>query len=274
MGKWKGIVGKSFSPEEFDCYCHSLTFAAWWPSFVVLHNTGIPTLAQRPNGLTLQHILGLEAYYRDELGWSAGPHLFIDDRKIWVFSPLTAPGVHSPSWNGIALGVEMLGDYGTELFASGRGLQVHTNAIRALATLHMVLGLKVETLHFHKEDPKTTHKSCPGKNVVKSIIIQEVSNIMTSRAAETKPVLPEAPPEPQTPPASKRIIKLTHPFMTGADVDEVLALLSQRGYYSGKLDGQYGPLAEAAVRQFQHDYKLGYDGKVGTQTRAALGMKL
>jgi uncharacterized protein YgiM (DUF1202 family) len=32
----------------------------------------------------------------------------------------------------------------------------------------------VRGLHFHKEDPETTHKSCPGKNVVKSDLIKAV----------------------------------------------------------------------------------------------------
>lgn len=67
-----------------------------------------------------------------------------------------------------------------------------------------------------------------------------------------------------------RIIKVTHPFMTGPDVQEVLTLLQKRGYYRGKLDSTFGPLAEAAVRQFQHDNGLGYDGKVGPQTLGAL----
>lgn len=67
-----------------------------------------------------------------------------------------------------------------------------------------------------------------------------------------------------------RIIKLTYPFMTGPDVAEVLSLLKARGYYGGELDETFGPLAEAAVRQFQHDKRLGYDGKVGPLTLAAL----
>jgi len=75
-----------------------------------------------------------------------------------------------------------------------------------------------------------------------------------------------------TPVGGPRILRLTHPFMTGPDVEEVLIRLKNRGYYQGKLDSTYGPLAEAAVRQFQHDNRLGYDGKVGPLTRRALGI--
>jgi hypothetical protein len=179
---WKGIVGLSFSPEDFDRYCHDLKWPSWRPSFVVLHNTGAPSLAQRPKGLTAKHIANLESYYRDERGWSAGPHLFIDDHQIWVFTPLTLSGVHSPSWNKVALGVEMLGDYAGEEFDSGRGLEVQQNAVAAIATLSAVLGLDPESMRLHKEDKKTDH-DCPGKKVNKARFIRAVQELMAERHA-------------------------------------------------------------------------------------------
>jgi hypothetical protein len=177
---WKGIVGLSFNADDFDTYCHDLKWNAWRPSFVVLHNTASPSLAQRPNGLTKKNIDGLEAYYRDEKQWSAGPHLFVDDRQIWVFTPLTMSGVHSPSWNKLALGVEMLGDYATEEFDSGRGLDVQQNAVAAIATLSAVLGIDPATMRLHKEDPKTDH-DCPGKKVNKARFITAVKDLMAER---------------------------------------------------------------------------------------------
>jgi N-acetylmuramoyl-L-alanine amidase len=180
MSNWKGIVGRTFTASQFDTYCHELTWVAWRPSFIVVHNTATPSLAQRPNGLTEQHIRDLEAFYRDEQKWSAGPHLFVDDKQIWVFTPLTVSGVHSPSWNKVALGVEMLGDYETEEFNNGRGLQVRNNAVAALATLTAVLGLDPETMRIHREDPATTH-ACPGKNVRKLEIIQQVKDLLVQR---------------------------------------------------------------------------------------------
>jgi hypothetical protein len=173
MPAWKGIVGRSFAPEGFAAYLKTLSWDDWQPQFIVLHNTGEPTLAQRPEGLTYQHILGLQSYYRDEQGWSGGPHLFVDDRQIWVFTPLTVPGVHSPSWNSLALGVEMLGDYDSEEFDSGRGAQVRDNAVAAIAILSAALGLDPETMRLHREDPKTDHH-CPGDNVDKEAFIQAV----------------------------------------------------------------------------------------------------
>ena len=183
MANWKGIIGASFSPTTFDQYCHLLHWLQWRPSFIVLHNTSVPSLAQRPDGLTKQHIRGLESYYRDDQKWSAGPHLFIDDCQIWVFTPLTVSGVHSPSWNKLAIGIEMLGEYGTEPFDTGRGQEVQEHAVAAIASLSAVLGLDPTTLKLHHEDPLTTHKGCPGKNVSKPKIIKQVQNLLMERHA-------------------------------------------------------------------------------------------
>lgn len=189
MSNWKGIEGKSFSPADFDTYCHGLQWVAWRPSFIVLHNTAIPTLAQCPNGLTMQHIHNLESFYRDTQGWKAGPHLFVDDLQIWVFTPLTVSGTHSPSWNKLALGLEMLGDYSKEAFDSGRGLAVRKNAIAAMATLCAILGLRADSMKLHREDPLTTH-ACPGQNVRKLEVIQEVEDLIISRHAGEHPIKP------------------------------------------------------------------------------------
>jgi N-acetylmuramoyl-L-alanine amidase CwlA len=176
MPSWKEIIGRSFSVSEFQTYCSSLSWNTWRPSFIVLHNTANPTLAERPNGITTRHIQSLVTYYRDEMNWSAGPHLFIDDLQIWVFTPLTTSGIHSPSWNAVSLGIEMLGEYNTEVFNSGRGLQVKNNTIKAISILNQTLGLNPSSLKFHKEDSGTNHKGCPGKNVNRNDFIRTLNN--------------------------------------------------------------------------------------------------
>ena len=189
MPDWKGIVGKSFNVDEFDAYCHTLQWTAWRPSFIVVHNTASPSLAQRPKGLSKQHISNLEAFYRDQQKWKAGPHLFVDDTQIWAFTPLTVSGTHSPSWNKVAVGIEMLGDYEKEAFDSGRGLAVRQNAIAAITTLSAILGLDPETMRIHREDPLTTH-ACPGKNVRKLELIQDVKDLLVKRHAGEHPIKP------------------------------------------------------------------------------------
>jgi hypothetical protein len=175
MAQWKGIVGKGFTPDDFDTYVASVVLTAWRPHFVVLHNTASPKLSQWHSVAGLQRMQNLQNYYQNTMQWSAGPHLFVADDLIWVFTPLNVSGIHSPSWNSVAWGVEMVGDYETEPF----GDAVRGNAIRTLATLHVTLGLDPNGLKLHKEDPRTTH-NCPGKNVVKSDIIQGVLEQMAS----------------------------------------------------------------------------------------------
>jgi hypothetical protein len=145
-------------------------------------NTAVPNLAQRPNGFTAQHMQNFVSFYRDQQHWSAGPHLFIDDKKIWTFTPLTVSGVHSPSWNKRAIGIEMLGNYAVDSFSTDRGLKVRQNAVAAMATLCAVLGLDPATTKLHKEDIATTH-DCPGKNVKKAEVIADVQALMIARHA-------------------------------------------------------------------------------------------
>jgi len=167
---WKGIVAKGFRTDEFRRYVASLAFQSWRPTFIVVHNTSAPRLSQWHTVPGEQRMRNLESFYRDEKGWSAGPHLFVADDLIWVFTPLIVPGVHSPSWNGVSWGVEMVGEYEEEPFNPA----VEQNTIDALAVLHASRGISPDTIKFHKEDPRTTHKTCPGKHVDKAELIARV----------------------------------------------------------------------------------------------------
>jgi hypothetical protein len=169
MTAWKGIVGKGFTKDEFAAYVENLNFSRWRPNFVVLHNTAVPTFAQWHQISGAQRMANLESYYRDTQHWSAGPHLFVADDLIWVFTPLTTPGVHSPSWNSVAWGVELVGDYSKEEMNPN----LLANAVSALATLHGALGLNPNSLRLHREDPLTTH-ICPGNQISKTTMITQV----------------------------------------------------------------------------------------------------
>ena len=171
MPNWKGIVGLGHEPDQFRQYVAGLHLTAWRPQFVVLHNTALPTLASWHDVPGQQRMKNLEHFYRDVQGWSAGPHLFVADDLIWIFSPLTTSGVHSPSWNSISWGVEMVGNFEVEDFQNGAGAAVRDNTVSVLATLHALAGLDPQTVHFHREDPKTTHKDCPGGKVAKADMI-------------------------------------------------------------------------------------------------------
>jgi len=181
---WRGIVGKSFSPNAFEAYVAGLKFGLWRPKFVVVHNTSAPDTATWQNwqrripAITDERWAeNLVGYYRDQQHWQAGPHLFVTPGGIMVFSPLTGPGTHSPSWNSISWGVETVGEFEHDVFVG----PVRDNLIAALAILHAGAGLSplpyelgVRGLHFHKEDPKTSHKNCPGKNLIKPDLVRDV----------------------------------------------------------------------------------------------------
>ena len=53
---------------------------------------------------------------------------------------------------------------------------------------------------------------------------------------------------------------------TGASVKEVQTILKNKGYYTGKIDGDFGYYTEQAVKQFQSKNNLIVDGWVGSIT--------
>lgn len=56
----------------------------------------------------------------------------------------------------------------------------------------------------------------------------------------------------------------------GPAVRELQALLQQRGFYAGSLDGDFGQKTDAALRQFQMANNLKADGVAGSHTWGAL----
>ena len=179
---WAGIINRAFTADTIGAYLHSLPRPSF-VQFVVVHNTGAPSLAtyrgyaNRKNPISdAQWLRNLEGYYRDKQKWKAGPHWFVtpNEAGILAFTPSTSPGTHSPSWNSRSLGVEMVGNYQSEPFEVG----VRRNTIALLAELHIWLDLDPGTIRFHREDAKTTHKDCPGKNVNKTQLIADVRTKM------------------------------------------------------------------------------------------------
>ncbi len=191
------IVGKAFSPAEFEAYVKGLTWdKGFGPQFLVVHNTAAPCLADRPKGLTKTHIKNLETYYKSPkpkgCGWAGGPHLFIDDKQIWVFNPLTERGVHSPSWNSNAIGIEMLGDFDKESFTEGRGRKVRDLTVLAMAILNNRLGFAPAAFKFHIEDKKTNH-ACPGKlaRAERAALVFEIEAAMAAPIPAPQPIEPK-----------------------------------------------------------------------------------
>lgn len=125
-------LGQGLTADEFTAYVQNFNFGTLPPTFVVLHHTAVPGASWGPSkshwdsgedgmgeeGVKQQRagrLGGIMAYYRDQLGWDRGPHLFIDERYIWLFSPMDELGYHAAEgngvWNSYSIGIEVVGDF-------------------------------------------------------------------------------------------------------------------------------------------------------------------
>lgn len=167
-------VGRVWTTPELRTYLETIEPPVWCTA-ITFHHTGIPSLQMRPQGLLEHHMRNTQHYYQNELGWSAGPHLFIDDDQCWGMCDFRRTGVHARSFNANAIGIEVLGNYNEEAPNSGRGLACWHTAFAAGRHLLRWLGLEANatTVRFHRDDPRTT-KTCPGSKVEKSWVLENL----------------------------------------------------------------------------------------------------
>jgi len=179
------LRGLSWDEESFRAYVSSLDLS--WATSVTIHHTYFPNLEMRRNGWNQTHLENLHHYYKNVLGWSAGPHLFTDDKKTHGLSSLQSRGVHAVSFNKNSIGIEMLGNYDEEDPKSGRGLEVVTLTSKTVAILleKMDTMATEETVKFHRDDPKT-FKSCPGNLLEKKWFVSLVKKQMGNNNSTSK----------------------------------------------------------------------------------------
>jgi len=171
------IVGQAWDVEAFEGYISDISLG--WADSVTIHHTAAPSLAQRPDGFTLQHMRNIAHYYQTQLGWSASPHLFTDEDEVYGMSSLWRRGIHARSFNSHSIGIEMLGNYDSESPSSGRGLDVIETTAQVVAALltRMKLLATDKTILFHRDDPKTS-KTCPGSLINKGWFVGKVQSYM------------------------------------------------------------------------------------------------
>lgn len=253
---WQGIIGSAHTPATFAAYLKTIRLTTWRPEFCVLHNTGVPTVRDWPKVPGPVRMHNLESYYRDVQHWSAGPHLFCAPDFIWLFTPLWIEGVHSPSWNHRAWGIESVGDYDSEPLNQG----VYRNVIAALALLHPFGGFSPDTLRYHREDPQTTHYGCPGKNLGnKASVIQAIKSAMNGGSSIDFTDVESGSSSTAT----------SHPILKrGSRATEDVKLLQHLlGMQDVNAPGVFGPMTERAVKDFQLSHGIDpADGIVGQET--------
>jgi hypothetical protein len=92
-------------------------------------------------------------------------------------------------------------------------------------------------------------------------------------AAPPSPPAPE-PPKPAEPPKPQHVM-VDEDRMTDQDRRHVQAVLAAIGYYSGRVDGTFGPETRAAIRRYQFEIKAEQTGRLtGEQaTRLVNGLR-
>lgn len=132
------FVNLALTVEEFVAYLATYNFGTIPPDSLVFHHTVDPCATWAPyakgkmwdageEGLTpeqvkakrLRQLGNLKNYYQHTLGWTAGPHLFIDDLYIYLMTPMSDIGVHAKWGNSFtrdgklhySIGVEVVGYY-------------------------------------------------------------------------------------------------------------------------------------------------------------------
>lgn len=209
------IINKRLTLQEFQDYVKGYYFGSLPANKLVIHHTWRPT---RESWQGERSIAGLKSYYEGK-GWKVGPHLFIADDGIWLFTPMQKDGIHAGSLNPRSVGIEVVGDYNTEKWSG----QTKNNAIGAIKILMERLGLTENDLFFHRD---VSPKSCPGWAITKEWLFKELSEFrLRPRIPTADPVSPEAlsAPAPVSPPAdSDEMVFIPVPAWAQEAVDFVV----------------------------------------------------
>ncbi|MGH9579668.1 MAG: peptidoglycan-binding domain-containing protein [Terriglobales bacterium] len=75
-------------------------------------------------------------------------------------------------------------------------------------------------------------------------------------------------------PPTVLVYRLKQPRMKGAGIRELQRALKAASFNPGPIDGEFGPMTQAAVVAFQLSHGMVADGEVGPRTAKALGIEL
>ena len=158
------IINRRLSLHEFRDYISSYDFGTQPADKLVIHHTWRPTVDSWNGETTIQ---GLKRYYEGK-GWPVGPHLFIADDGIWLFSPMRDNGIHAGELNHRSIGIEVVGDYDAEEWSG----ETKQNALGAIKLLMERLNIPKEKIFFHRD---VSAKSCPGHAVTKQWLFSQLN---------------------------------------------------------------------------------------------------
>lgn len=140
LGDAFSYLGQGLTLDQFQAYVQTYNFGKIPPDFIVFHHTANPDASWAPlsnnpatkwdrheQGLTddairikrKRQLDSVRDYYQRTLHWNAGPHLFIDEQWIWLFTPMHDVGIHAKWGNSFrafgklhySIGIEVVGYY-------------------------------------------------------------------------------------------------------------------------------------------------------------------
>lgn len=178
------IINQRLSLQQFQEYVRGFSFDPLNPNKLVIHHTWRPTKDGWQGEKTIG---GLKRYYEGK-GWTAGPHLFIAEDGIWLFTAMNLTGIHASSLNPNSIGIEVVGDYDNEVWSG----ETKSNAIGAIKALMSRLNLDNTGIYFHRD---VSGKTCPGRAITKEWLFQELG-VPTTRVFPRIPTMNQPINEP------------------------------------------------------------------------------
>lgn len=158
------IINRCLTLDEFEDYVRSYYFGSLPANKLVIHHTWRPTAEGWSGKRT---IMGLKRYYEGK-GWSAGPHLFIAEDGIWLFSPMRKDGIHAASLNHRSIGIEVVGDYDHKKWEG----ETKYNTLGVIKVLMQYLHFANKDIFFHRD---ASTKSCPGWAITKEWLFESLN---------------------------------------------------------------------------------------------------
>ncbi|MBD3238542.1 MAG: hypothetical protein GF332_02805 [Candidatus Moranbacteria bacterium] len=182
------IVNKKLTIKEFEAYVSGKDFGQIKPGWLVIHHTWKPTKEQWQGSKSIQ---GLKRFYESK-GWPVGPHLFIAEDGIWLFTDMDQVGIHAGKGNALwkhkrtgrifsgytnsslyrlmdySIGIEVVGNYDYQLWSG----KTYDNAVGAIKILMKYLQIDTLKIKFHRD---YSSKSCPGWAINKDWLFKQLS---------------------------------------------------------------------------------------------------
>jgi N-acetylmuramoyl-L-alanine amidase CwlA len=157
-------INRVFSIKEFEEYVDKYRFGILPANKLILHHTFRPSKKQWNGKHTMD---GLKSYY-EKKGWRSGPHIFVAEDGIWLFSPMNRNGTHAGIGNLRSIGIEVVGDYDVEKWSGN----TKKNALSTISILMKRLDIDTGNVKFHRDFSK--YKTCPGAAITKEWLFREL----------------------------------------------------------------------------------------------------